>query len=150
MFQFGLACREWLRTMVGSVRNAALPVALLLTGYISDRCESLPLRLSCCRALFSRILSVVCLSIRVLYRWGRRTAFCVFSGCAGTLGLVKSFSRDYRMLLAFEFLEAALGYGFNSAGYVMGSCPPYTTRNTPHATHENVYNQQSNYFKITI
>ncbi|XP_026319221.1 solute carrier family 22 member 15-like [Hyposmocoma kahamanoa] len=74
--------------MVGSVRNAALPIALLLTGYISDR-------------------------------WGRRTAFCVFSGCAGTLGLVKSFSRDYHMLVAFEFLEAALGYGFNSAGYVM-------------------------------
>lgn len=65
--------------------------------------------------------------MQMSYRWGRRTAFCVFSGCAGALGLVKSFSTDYRMFVAFEFLEAALGYGFNSAGYVMGTCSPHTT-----------------------
>ncbi|XP_013173256.1 PREDICTED: organic cation transporter protein-like [Papilio xuthus] len=86
--EFGLACSEWRRTLVGSVRNAALPLALLLTGHVSDR-------------------------------WGRRTAFCVFSGCAGTLGLLKSFSLNYYMYVALEFLEAALGYGFGSAAYVM-------------------------------
>ncbi|XP_068633971.1 organic cation transporter protein-like [Battus philenor] len=86
--EFGLACREWLRTLVGSVRNAALPLALLLAGYVSDR-------------------------------WGRLTAFCVFSTCAGVLGLVKSFSINYNMYLTLEFLEAALGYGFGSAVYVM-------------------------------
>jgi hypothetical protein len=31
-----LACREWYRTLVGTVRNLALPLALLLTGYTSD------------------------------------------------------------------------------------------------------------------
>lgn len=31
-----MACNEWQRTLVGTVRNAALPIALLLTGYISD------------------------------------------------------------------------------------------------------------------
>lgn len=36
LFQFSLGCREWLRALVGTVRNAALPLALLLTGYVSD------------------------------------------------------------------------------------------------------------------
>ncbi|CAG5054688.1 unnamed protein product [Parnassius apollo] len=93
--EFGLACREWLRTLVGSVRNAALPLALLLTGYTSDR-------------------------------WGRLTAFCIFSACAGVLGLIKSFSVNYQMYIALEFLEAALGYGFGSAAYVMGVFSPCT------------------------
>ncbi|CAH2047607.1 unnamed protein product, partial [Iphiclides podalirius] len=86
--EFGLACREWLRTLVGSVRNAALPLALLLTGHVSDR-------------------------------WGRRTAFCIFSACAGVMGLLKSFSVGYHMYVILEFLEAALGYGFGSAAYIM-------------------------------
>nr|XP_049703476.1 organic cation transporter protein [Helicoverpa armigera] len=86
--EFDLGCREWMRTLVGTVRNAALPVALLLTGYVSDT-------------------------------FGRRTAFCVFSTCAAVLGIVKAFSVNYQMYLSMEFLEAALGYGFNSAAYVM-------------------------------
>ncbi|XP_037969232.2 organic cation transporter protein-like [Plutella xylostella] len=86
--EFDLGCRGWLRTLVGTVRNAALPLALLLTGYVSDG-------------------------------YGRRTAFCIMSGCAGALGVIKSFSVSYPMYLAVEFFEAALGYGFNSAGYVM-------------------------------
>ncbi|XP_059057321.1 organic cation transporter protein-like [Achroia grisella] len=86
--EFDLACREWMRTMVGTVRNAALPFALILTGYMSD------LR-------------------------GRRTAFCVFSAFAAIMGIIKAFSINYYMYLTLEFLEAALGYGFNSAAYVM-------------------------------
>ncbi|CAH0719740.1 unnamed protein product, partial [Brenthis ino] len=86
--EFNMACNEWQRTLVGTVRNTALPVALVLTGYISDR-------------------------------WGRRTAFCIFSAFAGVLGIVKSFAFNYQLYLATEFFEAALGYGFNSAAYVM-------------------------------
>ncbi|KAI5633336.1 sugar transporter domain-containing protein [Phthorimaea operculella] len=86
--EFGLACREWLRTLVGTVRNAALPFALLLTGYTSDS-------------------------------YGRRTAFCIFSFFAGLMGIIKSTSVNYQMYIAMEFFEAALGYGFTSAGYVM-------------------------------
>ncbi|XP_050348279.1 organic cation transporter protein-like [Nymphalis io] len=86
--EFGLACNEWQRTLVGTVRNAALPFALIFTGYLSDG-------------------------------WGRRTAFCVFSGFAGALGIIKSFAPNYQLYLAMEFFEAALGYGFNSAAYVM-------------------------------
>ncbi|KAL4709661.1 hypothetical protein ACJJTC_007392 [Scirpophaga incertulas] len=86
--EFNLGCHEWMRTLVGSVRNAALPLALILTGYTSDR-------------------------------FGRRTAFCIFGGFAGALGLLKSFSVSYPMYLTVEFLEAMLGSGFNSAGYVM-------------------------------
>ncbi|XP_045769544.1 organic cation transporter protein-like isoform X2 [Maniola jurtina] len=86
--EFDLACAEWRRTLVGTLRNAALPFALLLTGYISDG-------------------------------WGRRTAFCSLSFCAGALGIVKSLMPHYRAYLALEFLEAALGYGFTSAAYVM-------------------------------
>ncbi|CAB3246743.1 unnamed protein product [Arctia plantaginis] len=86
--EFDLGCREWLRTMVGTVRNAALPLSLILTGYTSDT-------------------------------YGRRTAFCIFSAFAGFMGIIKSFSLNYEMYLALEFLEAALGYGFNSAAYVL-------------------------------
>ncbi|XP_047990146.1 organic cation transporter protein-like [Leguminivora glycinivorella] len=86
--EFDLGCREWMRTLVGSVRNSALPVALLLTGYLSDS-------------------------------YGRRTAFCLFGACAGALGLVKAFSYNYTMYVTMEWFEAALGYGFNSAAYVM-------------------------------
>ncbi|XP_049872467.1 organic cation transporter protein-like [Pectinophora gossypiella] len=86
--EFGLACSEWRRTLVGTVRNSALPLALLLTGYISDA-------------------------------WGRRTAFCIFSFFAGLMGIIKAFSVNYQMYVAVEFFEAALGYGFNSAAYIM-------------------------------
>ncbi|XP_045499390.1 organic cation transporter protein-like [Colias croceus] len=86
--EFGLACREWRRTLVGTVRNAALPVALILTGYTSDK-------------------------------WGRRTAFCIFAAFAGVLGVAKSFANSYNVYITLEFFEAALGYGFNSAAYVM-------------------------------
>lgn len=37
----------------------------------------------------------------------------------GVLGIIKGCSINYQMYLAFEFLEAALGYGFTSAAYVM-------------------------------
>ncbi|XP_028161577.1 organic cation transporter protein-like [Ostrinia furnacalis] len=86
--EFGLACREWMRTLMGTVRNSALPFALILTGFVSDK-------------------------------YGRRTAFCIFSACAGVLGIVKALSVNYQMYVALEFFEAALGYGFNSAAYVM-------------------------------
>ncbi|XP_026753260.3 organic cation transporter protein-like [Galleria mellonella] len=86
--EFDLGCREWMRTMVGTVRNAALPFALVLTGYTSDL-------------------------------KGRRTAFCIFSAFAAIMGIIKALSINYYMYLVFEFLEAALGYGFNSAAYVM-------------------------------
>jgi hypothetical protein len=35
------------------------------------------------------------------------------------LGILKGFSTNYYMYVAVEFLEAMLGYGFNSASYVM-------------------------------
>lgn len=35
------------------------------------------------------------------------------------MGIFKSFSVNYEMYVTLEFFEAALGYGFNSAGYVM-------------------------------
>lgn len=56
---------------------------------------------------------------RCIFSYGRRTAFCMFSACAGVLGIVKALSVDYHMYVAVEFFEAALGYGFNSAAYVM-------------------------------
>lgn len=43
----------------------------------------------------------------------------MFSAFAGVMGILKAFSVNYQMYLAMEFFEAALGYGFNSAGYVM-------------------------------
>lgn len=55
----------------------------------------------------------------VVVSWGRRTALCALALCAGALGVLKSFMPHYRSYLALEFLEAALGYGFNSAAYVM-------------------------------
>lgn len=57
----------------------------------------------------------------MLRRFGRRTAFCIFGACAGVLGIVKGFSVNYQMYLTMEFFEAALGYGFNSAAYVMST-----------------------------
>ncbi|XP_052741002.1 organic cation transporter protein-like [Bicyclus anynana] len=167
--QFGLACSEWRRTLVGTLRNAALPLALLLTGYISDGYANGQLLCVCqfglaCsewrRTLVGTLLLTgyisdgyangqllcVCqfglacsewrrtlvgtlrnaaLPLALLLTgyisdgWGRRTALCALAACAGALGVLKSFMPNYRAYVALEFLEAALGYGFNSAAYVM-------------------------------
>lgn len=100
-----------MRTMVGTVRNVALPFALVLTGYVSD-------------TLVHDVTAVhlhdwLNAKLTIHSRYGRRTAFCLFSAFAGVMGILKAFSVNYQMYLAMEFFEAALGYGFNSAGYVM-------------------------------
>ncbi|XP_026749956.2 organic cation transporter protein-like [Galleria mellonella] len=51
-------------------------------------------------------------------RYGRKLALSVVSLCNGIMGLIRSFSVNYEMLLAFEFLEAVLGAGAYSTAFV--------------------------------
>ncbi|KAL0880492.1 hypothetical protein ABMA27_002900 [Loxostege sticticalis] len=51
--------------------------------------------------------------------WGRRTAFVLTAVCAGIMGLIRSFSPNYIMYLAFEFLDATLGSGVYSSGFIL-------------------------------
>lgn len=37
MFQFGMACDEWKRSQIGSIRTIGTLLVLPITGYISDR-----------------------------------------------------------------------------------------------------------------
>lgn len=37
LFQFGLACDEWKRSLIGTVRTFGTLTALPITGYVSDR-----------------------------------------------------------------------------------------------------------------
>ncbi|XP_059056108.1 organic cation transporter protein-like [Achroia grisella] len=52
-------------------------------------------------------------------RYGRRLALAVSSLCNGLMGLFRSFSSNYEMLLVFEFLEPALGAGAYSTAFVL-------------------------------
>ncbi|KAM3961651.1 organic cation transporter protein [Aphomia sociella] len=52
-------------------------------------------------------------------RFGRKVALAVASLCNGVMGLIRSFSVNYEMLLVFEFLEPALGAGAYSTAFVL-------------------------------
>ncbi|XP_052758448.1 organic cation transporter protein-like [Galleria mellonella] len=52
-------------------------------------------------------------------RYGRKLALAVASLFNGLMGLFRSFSSNYEMLLVFEFLEPALGAGAYSTAFVL-------------------------------
>ncbi|CAG9787560.1 unnamed protein product [Diatraea saccharalis] len=51
--------------------------------------------------------------------FGRRTAVVLTAVCAGLMGLIRSFSPNYSMYLVFEFLDATLGSGVYSSGFIL-------------------------------
>ncbi|KAM3955695.1 LOW QUALITY PROTEIN: organic cation transporter protein [Aphomia sociella] len=51
--------------------------------------------------------------------FGRRTAFILTAVSSGVMGLVRSFSTKYIMYLVFEFLDAMLGSGVYSTGFIL-------------------------------
>lgn len=51
--------------------------------------------------------------------FGRRTAFILTAVSAGVMGLIRSFSVNYVMYLVFEFLDATLGSGVYSTGFIL-------------------------------
>ncbi|XP_072753354.1 organic cation transporter protein isoform X2 [Anoplolepis gracilipes] len=53
-------------------------------------------------------------------RYGRRTFLTLATSLAGVSGLIHSFSVNYWMFLAFEFLDATMAAGIYSAGYILG------------------------------
>ncbi|OWR55596.1 solute carrier family 22 member 21 like protein [Danaus plexippus plexippus] len=52
-------------------------------------------------------------------RFGRKFALSIASLMNGTFGFLRSFSTNYVMMLAFEFLEAGLGAGAYSTAFVL-------------------------------
>ncbi|XP_049872645.1 organic cation transporter protein-like [Pectinophora gossypiella] len=51
--------------------------------------------------------------------FGRRTAFVLTAVSAALMGLVRAFSPNYAMYLVFEFLDATLGSGVYSTGFIL-------------------------------
>ncbi|XP_059057538.1 organic cation transporter protein-like [Achroia grisella] len=51
--------------------------------------------------------------------FGRRTAFILTAVSGGVMGLIRSFSPNYIMYLVFEFLDATLGSGVYSTGFIL-------------------------------
>ncbi|XP_063534524.1 organic cation transporter protein-like isoform X1 [Cydia strobilella] len=51
--------------------------------------------------------------------FGRRTAFVMTAVLAALMGLIRSFSVNYVMYLVFEFLDATLGSGVYSTGFIL-------------------------------
>lgn len=49
--------------------------------------------------------------MKYFLRYGRKVIIVGTPLVVGVAGLIKSFSVNYWMLLVFEFLETALGYG---------------------------------------
>lgn len=54
-------------------------------------------------------------------RYGRRTFLTLATSLAGVSGLIHSFSVNYWMFLAFEFLDAIMAAGIYSAGFILGT-----------------------------
>ncbi|KZC09576.1 Solute carrier family 22 member 21 [Dufourea novaeangliae] len=53
-------------------------------------------------------------------RYGRRTILTLTTFLSGISGLIHSFSVNYWMFLAFEFIDATVGAGIYSAGFILG------------------------------
>lgn len=53
-------------------------------------------------------------------RYGRRTFLTLATSLSGVSGLIHSFSVNYWMFLAFEFLDATMAAGIYSAGFILG------------------------------
>ncbi|XP_033326051.2 organic cation transporter protein isoform X2 [Megalopta genalis] len=53
-------------------------------------------------------------------RYGRRTILTLATFLSGISGLIHSFSVNYWMFLAFEFIDATVGAGIYSAGFILG------------------------------
>ncbi|XP_024870664.1 solute carrier family 22 member 21-like isoform X1 [Temnothorax curvispinosus] len=53
-------------------------------------------------------------------RYGRRTFLTLSTFLSGVSGLIHSFSVNYWMFLAFEFLDATMAAGIYSAGFILG------------------------------
>ncbi|KOB66937.1 Organic cation transporter [Operophtera brumata] len=86
--EFGLACQEWKRTLVGTVHSAGMFFALALTAYVSDA-------------------------------FGRRSAFILTAVSAGVVGVCRAFSNSYTLYVVLEFVEATVGSGVYSTGFIL-------------------------------
>ncbi|KAM3958228.1 organic cation transporter protein-like [Aphomia sociella] len=76
--EFGLACQEWKRTLVGTIHSFGYMVGLLIVGPMSDRL-------------------------------GRKPSVVITGILGGVFGVARSFTTQYWIYIAFEFLEAAIG-----------------------------------------
>lgn len=52
---------------------------------------------------------------------GRRTALILTAVSAGVAGLIRSFSTGYIMYLVLEFVDATVGSGVYSTGFILGT-----------------------------
>lgn len=90
VYDFNLECKEWLRTLPGTLNSLGGMVALVLAGFVSDH-------------------------------FGRRISIVLFSFNIALVGLVRSFSINYPMYVALQFLQTAIGGGAFSAAYILAA-----------------------------
>ncbi|XP_060800645.1 organic cation transporter protein [Amyelois transitella] len=76
--EFGLACQDWKRTLVGTMHSFGYMVGLLLVGPMSDRL-------------------------------GRKLSIVITGMLGGVFGVARSFTSNYWLFIALEFLEGAIG-----------------------------------------
>lgn len=53
-------------------------------------------------------------------RFGRRAAFILTAVSAGVVGVARAFSNSYVLYVVLEFLEATVGAGVYSTGFILG------------------------------
>lgn len=70
---------------------------------------------------FWRDLVIFLILILYCFRLGRRMAFISTAVLGGAMGLIRAFSPNYVMYLVFEFLDAMLGSGVYSSGFILGN-----------------------------
>lgn len=116
-----LCCSSVWRVRTGSARLWAPYIALVYLLH----CPLLvmfPIRK---HYLFIRHFSFISITlsffVKILFSsWGRRTALILTAVSAGVAGVIRSFSTGYVMYIVLEFVEATVGSGVYSTGFILG------------------------------
>ncbi|TGZ53019.1 Uncharacterized protein DBV15_00561 [Temnothorax longispinosus] len=128
--EWGFTCdaNRWKLTLVGTIQNTGQFVGLMFAGYISDSSTSQTLdkkarRIARYREEFRIAARQKCALPRTTgdgtSAYGRRTFLTLSTFLSGVSGLIHSFSVNYWMFLAFEFLDATMAAGIYSAGFIL-------------------------------
>lgn len=90
VYDFDLACEEWLRALAGTLSSTGTLLVLPFTGYVSDK-------------------------------FGRRVALVISVFNLALFGLIRAFSVNYPMYLAFQLLQTTLGGGTFTSAYIFAT-----------------------------
>lgn len=54
--------------------------------------------------------------------YGRRIALVLSATAPAIVGVIRSFSNSYGMYISFELLDAIVGAGVYTTGFILGQC----------------------------